>query len=283
MLNSGCSSPEETHKAAVEKWHEERVERLKEDRGWLKLAGLYWLDEGEQSFGDASHHPVNFPEGSILQDAGKITLDGENGLITLAPAEDGLFTIGDEKLIGSLTFPVANSPEFEHGRIAFTFIERGDWVGLRLYDQQSPIYTGFKGIERFPVDFNAQVIATLVPHDEETTVPIVNILGQVSNDLSPGVLHFEYKGEEFTLTALDASEGARLFLIIGDLTNRTNTFGGGRFMYVDNPGPNGQVKLDFNMLYNPPCAFTDHTTCPLPPPENRLNTAIEAGEKRYQR
>ena len=66
-----------------------------------------------------------------------------------------------------------------------------------------------------------------------------------------------------------------------DRTNGRETFGGGRYLYVKPPGPDGLVVLDFNKAYNPPCAFTPYATCPLPPAQNRLPFRIEAGEKKY--
>ena len=71
------------------------------------------------------------------------------------------------------------------------------------------------------------------------------------------------------------------FVMFGDLTNGVETFGGGRYLYANPPGPDGTVTMDFNRAYNPPCVFTPHTTCALPPDENRLPIRVEAGEKRY--
>ncbi|MCH8557231.1 MAG: DUF1684 domain-containing protein [Balneolia bacterium] len=262
-----------------DEWHAERVETLKEDRGWLKLAGLYWLDDGEHSFGTDPESDIVLPEGSMIAHGGRIIVEGTD--ITLAPAEDGLFSISGEALTGSITFSSENPIEAEHGRLAFDFIERNGQIALRLYDQESYVYTGFRGIERFPADENFIVEATLIPHEEEITIPIINVVGMTEENDTPGILEFEIDGEKHSLWAISASEGERLFLIVADQTNRSTTFGGGRFLYVDNPGPNGTITVDFNKLYNPPCAFSDYTTCPLPPPENRLNVAIEAGEMRY--
>ncbi len=282
-LVSGCEGDrpltEEEHKEYVEQWHRERIERLGEEQGWLKLAGLFWLEEDVHSFGSSSENDIVLPEGSIDAQAGTVRRNGRE--ITFSPNEETDFTINGETLNGSITFHMENPLEFTHGRLTFTFIERDETVGLRLYDQQSEIYTGFAGIERFPVDLSYRVDATLIPHEEPTTIPIVNILGQTAENDTPGVLEFELKSETHRLWAISASGGDRLFLIVADETNRSSTFGGGRFLYVDNPGPLGTVTVDFNKLYNPPCAFSDYTTCPLPPPENRLNVAIEAGEKRY--
>ncbi len=281
---SACESDrtltEEEHKELVDAWHKDRIERLGEEQGWLKLAGLFWLDDGNHRFGSDQDNDIVLPEGSIDEEAGTVTVNGRE--LTFAPKSDGMFSINGEALNGSVTFNMDNPLEFTHGRLTLTFIERDDLIALRLYDQQSELYTGFTGIDRFPVDKSYRVEATLIPHDEQTTIPIINILGQTNENETPGILEFELNGETHSLWAISASGGERLFLIVADHTNRSSTFGGGRFLYVDNPGPGNSITLDFNKLYNPPCAFSDYTTCPLPPPENRLNTAIEAGEKRYE-
>jgi uncharacterized protein (DUF1684 family) len=64
------------------------------------------------------------------------------------------------------------------------------------------------------------------------------------------------------------------------LTTGKETYPAGRFLYTALP-KNGEVVLDFNKAENPPCAFTDFATCPLPPKQNRLETRIEAGELNY--
>lgn len=269
-------SPEQ-HCAEVDEWHESRLASLKDERGWLKLAGLYWLDVGEYTFGSSPGNDIVFPEGSIADFAGTIIYYDNN--IEVISGDDVYLEVNGEQIDGEFTFHVSDPPEFTHGRLAWTFITRDDLTGLRLFDQESHVYTGFKGIERYPVDRQWRVAARLIPHDEPTTIPIVNILGQTSEQPSPGILRFELQDETHELWAIES--GDRLFLIIGDETNRTETFQGGRYMYVDNPGPNKTVIVDFNKAYNPPCAFSEYTTCQLPPPENRLTVAIEAGEKRY--
>ncbi|WP_164682411.1 DUF1684 domain-containing protein [Cyclonatronum proteinivorum] len=278
LFFAACTA-EPTHEEEVNAWHADRIERLSAERGWLKLAGLFWLNDGTHTFGTDTGNDIVLPENSILPFAGSVTVEGN--MITLSPAEDGLFMVSGEALHGSLTFPSENPVEAEHGRLAFTFIERGGTIGLRLYDQESYVYTGFTGIERFDVQPQYKVEARLIPHEAPASLPILNVLGQVTDTNSPGVLHFELKGESHTLWALGEENDEQLFLTVADETNRDDTFGGGRFLYVPNPGPNGTVMVDFNKLYNPPCALSEYTTCPLPPPENRLPLRIEAGEKRY--
>ena len=61
------------------------------------------------------------------------------------------------------------------------------------------------------------------------------------------------------------------------------SYAAGRYLYTPAPAADGTVEVDFNRAYNPPCVFTDYATCPLPPPENRLDLAVTAGEKKYVR
>lgn len=104
-------------------------------------------------------------------------------------------------------------------------------------------------------------------------------MDQIAN---PGVVEFARDGKNYRLEALDEGEG-ELFLVFADRTNGRGSYGAGRFLYAPMPDAHGRVVLDFNQAYNPPCAFTAFATCPLPPPENRLDLAISAGEKAYRK
>ena len=99
---------------------------------------------------------------------------------------------------------------------------------------------------------------------------------------NPGVVEFQRDGRIYRIEALDEGEGV-LFLVFADRTNGHGSYGAGRFLDAPMPDANGSVTLDFNQSRNPPCAFTAFATCPLPPPENRLDLAITAGEKAYHK
>ena len=102
---------------------------------------------------------------------------------------------------------------------------------------------------------------------------------RVSSDTTPGSVAFERDGITWRLAALEGEEDGSLWLIFGDATNGTDTYGAGRFLYTEPPADDGSVIVDFNLAYNPPCVFSPYATCPLPPPQNRLALRIEAGEK----
>jgi uncharacterized protein (DUF1684 family) len=283
LMAYSCSSEttytDEEHFEEVEVWFGDRISSLKGERGWLKLSGLYWLEEGTTIMGSNPSNQIVLPADASPEILGGIRLTGNS--IQFFPAEGAEIYMDDTLLTDTVRFDADASPEFTSGRLAWTVIRRDDLTGLRLFDEMSTVYTSFTGIERYPVDINWRTQATLVPYPEPATVPVANILGQVSYMESPGKLEFSLEGVTYQLEALEAANN-RLFIILGDLTNRDATFQGGRYMYVDNPGPNGKVILDFNKAYNPPCAFSDYTTCQIPPAQNRLPIAIEAGEKRYR-
>jgi uncharacterized protein (DUF1684 family) len=96
----------------------------------------------------------------------------------------------------------------------------------------------------------------------------------------PGALVFEKDGKAYRLEPM-SQEGDELFVVFGDATSGHETYGGGRFVYVGMPGPDGKTVIDFNKAYNPPCVFTEFATCPLPHRDNVLPFRVEAGEKSW--
>jgi uncharacterized protein (DUF1684 family) len=165
--------------------------------------------------------------------------------------------------------------------LSWFIIKRDGRFAVRLRDRESRFLKEFSGIQRFPVDSTWRIPAKLEKYDPPKQVKVPNILGSVSESESPGALVFEYEGIEFKLDPLGESLSRSLFLIFADQTNGTDTYGAGRFLYVDPPDSLGNTTIDFNKSYNPPCAFTAYATCPLPPSQNILPFRVTAGEKNY--
>lgn len=275
---SSTELSEDEHLQVVEQWHAERIEGLKETDGWLKLAGLFWLDEGVNTFGSASGNDVRFPEGTVPANAGYYELDGET--VTLHRDQSMDITLEDGSVLqDSVIFSPDVSKTLQYGELTWTVIQREDLIGIRLFDENSPYYTGFEGFDRYPVDINWRFEADFVPHEDKSTIEVTNILGQTVERDSPGKLVFEVDGEEHSLAAIDT--GDSFFIPFADATNRDETYGSGRFIYTDLPDEEGKVTIDFNKAYNPPCAYNPYTTCQLPPEPNRLSISITAGEKDY--
>jgi len=119
-----------------------------------------------------------------------------------------------------------------------------------------------------------------VPHPAGKTIEIADIIGTLNQVPNPGAIEFQRDGKTYRIEALDEGDD-ELFLVFADRTNGHGSYGAGRFLYAPRPDAQGRVALDFNQSYNPPCAFTPFATCPLPPPENRLDLAVLSGEKAY--
>lgn len=267
--------------AEINAWHAKRIESLKGPTGWLNIAGLFWLHDGINSFGTASDNEMVFPAALAADHAGFFTL--ENGWVkqTLRPTASVTREGVPVESIETVFNPDSiRQPVMESGTLRWFIIKRDTKYGVRLRDLAHPDLVGFTGVDRFAVDARWKATARW----EETpgrTIPITNVLGQTTEQSAPGTLVFTLDGKEFRLDALD--EGSdELFIIFGDATNTRSTYGAGRYLYVPKPTASGEVQVDFNRAENPPCAFTEFATCPLPPAQNVLDIAIEAGEKDYK-
>ncbi|MCA1802145.1 MAG: DUF1684 domain-containing protein [Rhodothermaceae bacterium] len=276
---TGCTNGQhytiEEHKAEIAQWHSERIARLQEPQGWLLLAGMYWMEKPVQTFGTGDDIDFHFPDGKLPGYAGRFEIDADT--VRMYPADDLEIMADGQPLDDPIIYTPAHAAELQYGRLTWLVIQRGDLTGIRLYDTDSDVLKSFRGIDLYTPDIEYRVLAKLVPHEVPTTIPVTNILGQTFDEESAGKLVFELNGTTHELTALGT--GDRLFIIIADETSRTETFPGGRYIYVDNPGAGGSTVLDFNKAYNPPCAFSPYTTCQLPPEGNTLPLAVLAGEK----
>ena len=207
----------------------------------------------------------------------------EDGVVRLVPHE-GVEVFHAGRLVGEMALVDDRSEHttvLELGTLRFHVIRRGDRLGVRVKDSAAPALRDFAGLEHFPIDESWRVEGGLEPSEPGATVEIIDFTGAVSQDPTPGTFVFERDGATWRIEALPGEPDGSLFLVFGDMTNGTETYAGGRFLYTDPPGAHGRVVADFNLAYNPPCVFSDYATCPLPPPENRLPLRIEAGERKW--
>jgi uncharacterized protein (DUF1684 family) len=245
-------------------WRVHREGELKADRGWLSVSGLHWLKEGETTVGSRGDNTVRLADGPerfgvFVRTGPAVELRPEGGASRAVTSKDEPFRVG---------------------RTWIQFIKRGDLVGLRLWDPQNARKLAFPGLEWYEDQSKYKVRGRLIPSVEAAKVKIANVIGQVNDFESPGVVEFELDGQKLRLTPVyETPAKDELFYIFKDGTAGKTTYGAGRFVYSPLPDKDGNVVLDFNRAYSPPCAFTDFATCPLPPAQNRLAVSIEAGEK----
>lgn len=267
------------YRAEIEKFRADRVRRLTSDDGWLSVVGLSWLEEGENSVGSAASGRVVLPSRAAPARVGAIRLGGGKAVFTAAPGVR-VTHAGKPASVIALRADAEGDPTIlEHGTLSFYLIRRGDRLGVRVKDTAAPARKAFHGIDAYAVDPKWRVDARFEPYRPVKVIPIPNVLGHVTQEPSPGAVVFTLAGREYRIDAVDEEGEQDLFLIFGDRTNGTETYGAGRFLYAPRPGAAGKTVVDFNKAYNPPCAFTAYATCPLPPPQNRLPIAVTAGEK----
>jgi hypothetical protein len=269
-----------SYEQEVEAWAAERAARLRSPEGWLSLVGLAWLAAGENVVGSAPDAAVRLPDGAPPV-VGRLRLEGSS--VTFVPAPGANVSVDDQPVTGlrTLVSDAAGAPTvLAVGSLRLHVIERGGRFAVRTKDREAELLRRFAGIERFPIDPSWRLEASFAPHEDPraATVPVPDVLGQVTESPSPGIVTFRRAGREHRLVALEGGDDGSLFLVFGDATNGDTTYGGGRFLYTE-PPDGARVVVDFNRAYNPPCVFTPWATCPLPPPGNRLELAIAAGEK----
>jgi uncharacterized protein (DUF1684 family) len=265
-------------------WRDARLQRLTAPDGWASLVGLHWIDPGVHAVGSGPDNGIRLAMGPAHLGVLRAAPDGvrfepANGVaLTLDGAPFGSpHALRTDAAVGG-----ASVVGFDGGKGAATVIERGGRLALRVRHADAPARLGFAGLDYWPADPAWRVQARFVPHPPGTTIAIANIIGGVEQVPNPGALEFERAGRTWRIEALDEGEGT-LFLVFADRTNGHGSYGAGRFIDAPKPDARGRVEIDFNQAYNPPCAFTPFATCPLPPPENRLDLAVEAGEKAYRK
>lgn len=271
------------YERSIRDWQAEREARLMRPDGWLSLVGLHWLEYGNSFVGRNPRAGVQLAVGP--EELGLVTLETD-GTVRFRATDGAGVTYdgapGDASTRILSTDQDESGPTvvgFNQGDASFIAIRRGERIGLRVRSANAITRMGFTGVDRFPIDPGFRLVARFEPHPAGQTLEIINVLGIAEPMANPGVVVFEKGGRSFRLEAVDEGDG-KLFLIFADRTSGHETYPAARFLYADPPGSDGTTIVDFNKAYNPPCAFTEFSTCPLPPASNRLDLRIEAGEQK---
>lgn len=282
---------ETAYRAEISKWQTDRLASLTKEDGWLTLVGLFWLNAGENKFGSDAKNPIVLPKGKAPAVAGSLWL--ENGKVRLtAPRESGISLKTSAEVANRVDSPITaldlkddnddNGPTIlKLGSLLINVVKRGERIGVRVKDTESPTRREFKGLEYYPVNPKWRIEARFEPYQPPKTIPITNVLSMTDDEISPGAFAFEIDGKTYRIDPILEKGETDLFVMVADGTTGKETYGAGRYLYVTPPDASGKVIIDFNKAYSPPCAFTNYATCPLPPPQNHLPVRIEAGEKKY--
>jgi len=255
------------HTQSVVEWRKKYEAGLKAPyTGWLSVAGLYWLKQGENLAGSAEGNDVLLPRGATK--AGVFLFDGK--------------TVRFRDLAGSvrvLRTDTSGSPDtLEIDGMRLVAIERNGKFGIRLRDAESKMRREYTGSTWYPIHAKYKLRGKFIPHAYKRTINFTDVFGGIQKMVSPGVVEFVLNGQTLRLEPVE-DEG-QLFFVFKDRTANKGTYGGGRMLYAPLP-KDGVAEFDFNIAKNPPCVFTPFATCPLPPKQNILPVAIEAGEKMW--
>jgi uncharacterized protein (DUF1684 family) len=278
---SACSNMSNNHDQvyldSVADWKAKRDSALRDPSGWLSLSGLFWLQPGKNTFGSANDNQLVFPEkfpdycGTFTLTDRSVSIQINEGVPITGAANNSLLASDKTGAPTIVNYQTAN----------FYIIERGDAIGIRMKDSLNPPLVNFEGMDYFPVDPKYALKATFEPYPQPKVSTLINVFGMEEEVTVLGKLAFEWEGKTYRLDAID--DGSEpFFVIFADQTSAVETYGGGRYMYIDRPVEGSStVDLDFNKAYNPPCVFTEFATCLLPTPENKLLFMVKAGELTY--
>lgn len=248
-------------------WHRGQETAIGAPHGFLAVTTLNWLTEVPQRFADAP---------------GEWWADAEGVHVTLNVGEDREEIVVDGRTVtGRHDFGVLAERASVYANWGDAVVEvakRGGFDIVRPRHPDAPLVTAYHGTPAYPADPRWRVSGRYLPFaaPRPTTVgAAVEGLHHVYD--APGRVEFELDGQPLSLTVFGGAEDGFLALFT-DLTSGVTTYPANRSLRIDGPDENGGVILDFNRATNLPCAYTDLATCPLPPAENRLPVAVEAGE-----
>ena len=264
-----------------DEWRAERDQEMQSPTSWLTIAGLLWLEEGENTFGTDANNPVQFPEGSAPPVAGKFILKTDQTKLVSSSAAE---LKHEGKVIQEMVLKSdadGRADLISLNDLRFWVIKRGDRYAIRLRDLNAPPFNAYNGLHFFPINQNFKLKGEFVPYTPPKTVEVATVIGTINIMTSPGYVKFNIDGKEYRLDGFGAPpQPESLFFVFKDGTSGEETYGASRFMGAQ-VFEGDSVDMNFNRAYNPPCAYTPYATCPLPPPQNVLDVRIEAGEKNY--
>ena len=263
------------------KWRAKADASLTRERGWLSIVSRDELAPGTYRIGSAPDNQVVLPKALAPAHLGTITVGGDKARLVLDKGNTMRTVVKDddaeEFTARDLVTGASRLEWVTSGRLSLQFVKREDGkIVVRAADRESPRRKTFAGRLWYEPKADFKVSAKFVPTTQGTTIPIANVRGEISYEKVAGTLEFTVNGQKMSFDALD-DEGA-LFIIFRDATSNSTTYPPGRFLVVEKP-KDGTWVVDFNKAYNPPCAFSAYTTCPLPPPQNWLKGEVSAGEK----
>jgi uncharacterized protein (DUF1684 family) len=275
--NAAPLPDDEAANAGVAEWRAKHESDYR--RQWVSIAGLHALKSGINSAGSATTNDIVLPP-SAPAVVGQFTLDGER--VQFEPAADVQVLLGDKPVTDRVNLRDDGQPEADElviGDVRLVVHVSGDNRAIRVRDPNGPLAREFLGFSWFPIDAKYRVVGRLIRDAVAQRYKVLNTYGDQDEYLTEGVVEFRLLGHTLRLRPFTTRPN-RLYFVFRDESSGQETYETARFLYSD-LRPDDTTVLDFNMAYNPPCAFNPYTTCPIPLRENRLSVKVLAGEKAY--
>jgi uncharacterized protein (DUF1684 family) len=260
------ATPSDTFARDWADWHRRHEAARADPHGFLAVTGLHWLTAEPQRLPDAPGAWSAGPRGVV------VTLEEGEEL-----AVDGVPLHG-EHVFGVL--PERGGTTATAGDTVVEVARRGGHDVVRPRHPDHPLRVRYTGTPTFPPDPRWVAEGRYVPFDEPRPTTVGAAVAGLEHVYdAPGVVEFSLAGRPLRLTAFNGHGPGSLFVLFTDETSGVTTYAANRSLALSAPDADGRVVLDFNRAVNLPCAYTDFATCPLPPAENRLPIAVEAGEQ----
>lgn len=249
-------------------WHDAYEAARADEHGFLAITSIRWLTWTPERFDDAPGAWSTSEDGPVVELADGESLEIDGAVVT------GTHRFGPLAERSSTIAVWRTDEETAVVEVA----RRGGSDVVRPRHPSSPIRTGYRGTPAYAPDERFVVDARFTPFDEPREVTVGSVVDGLQHVYAaPGTLSFELDGPR-TLLAFNG-HGDGLHVLFTDRTSGVTTYAANRSLDIDAPDAEGRTRIDFNRATNLPCAHTAHATCPLPPAENRLDVAVEAGEQ----
>ncbi len=241
----------------------------------MALVGSFWLKEGVNTLGSSPDCEIHLPKqapnllGAIKLDRGAATLQvdlGQSVDVNGAPAGAATPLRWDD---------TASPTIITFKDLRMVMIQEAGRIGVRLWDKGQ-----VRAVARrtwFEVDETYRIRAQYTAYPVPVKVGLPNVRGESETGYVQGYLSLKLGGKSHNVDAAEL-RGGRLYVQFGDLTNGVRTYPSGRYLITEPVLEDGDVVVDFNKAYNPPCAFRATEACTFAPSQNRIRTAVEAGE-----
>jgi uncharacterized protein len=267
----------ETANATVREWRAKHEVDYRRD--WVSIAGLHPLKPGRNSAGSAATNDIVLPA-STPPTVGRFALDGERVRFEAAPGV--AVRLRDQPVTAAIDLrddSVREADELVVNDVRLVVHVSGDSRAIRVRDPNGPLARGFLGFSWFSIDPQYRVIGRFIRDPAPQRLKVLNTYGDEDEYNTDGIVEFELMGQKLRLRPF-TTRPRRFYFVFRDASSGQETYETARFLYSDLRA-DGTSVLDFNMAYNPPCAFNPYTTCPIPLRENRLPVKVLAGEKAY--